>query len=914
MATTPNLCVNTPDLTVLGPQGQTIRQLRYHRAEADQAATERIERHAFHTLGHLLSSQDARFFAEAAGTCNFRYHSSLSGQVLYTQSTDAGESWLFCDIEGRPVWQHDARGTVQRYLYDVLGRLTSRQETIAGAETIAECRVYGEAETEAKLHNLRGQLTRHYDTVGLLDNSQSGYALSGSLLGQQRRLLEIKSDWRGACESEWEQALTRECYATVWQYDLNGQILMQTDAGGHHQRFAYDVTGRLKASWVKLNGGLEREVLRSSSYSAAGQKLREEAGNGVITSYRYEAETQRLLEVETTRTAEGGRKTLLQRLRYGYDSVGNILSIHSDAETARYFKNQQVAPDQIYRYDSLYQLIAASGREHAAAPNPTDDPASPRQDSANYVNYSRTYQYDVGGNLTSIAHRGAASYTRHFTVSASSNHAVPSRAGLLPEQVRSLFDAAGNQKQLDTGQVLQWNGLNQLRQVITSFRSIGHDRERYLYGADGMRVRKTSYSLVEGKIVQQQDVIYLPGLELRTTGQVRLQVLTIGVAGRSQVRLLNWLSEPPKEIANQQLRYSLDDHQGSSQLELDSQGDVLTQEEYYAYGGTAIRAGKSACEVKFKAVRYSGKERDASGLYYYGLRYYQPWLGRWLNPDPAGTIDGLNLFRMARNNPVSLVDKKGLMPKNSIKNEDNTTPKNRALKLPDNLQDLLTKEYWIDQLDSKQKIEIASPKFWNDKSKKTKERRLEDILGGIGSTLLEKLDNLNLESGKGLSLFRSMSNEEAAAILAWSQGKKDDTERLIRRGGVSAKEFRGKSTRDGVVGIIPVRNHFGDKGQAENYYNKGENKMLEFKLKSGAEKLIFSTEYLAIARAGRGASRAMISTLGAAFPEASKNEGVLSGYIGVKSEDHGPFSLGVGESDPSRLLLQLMIESVREAY
>ncbi|WP_226857742.1 RHS repeat-associated core domain-containing protein, partial [Enterobacter cloacae complex sp. P31C] len=61
-------------------------------------------------------------------------------------------------------------------------------------------------------------------------------------------------------------------------------------------------------------------------------------------------------------------------------------------------------------------------------------------------------------------------------------------------------------------------------------------------------------------------------------------------------------------------------------------------------------------------VRYSGKERDATGLYHYGYRYYQPWSGRWLSADPAGTVDGLNLFRMCRNNPVTLVDSSGLAP------------------------------------------------------------------------------------------------------------------------------------------------------------------------------------------------------------------------------------------------------------
>nr|ULG13819.1 SppC [Serratia proteamaculans]ULG13961.1 SppC [Serratia proteamaculans]ULG16882.1 SppC [Serratia proteamaculans]ULG16991.1 SppC [Serratia proteamaculans] len=87
-------------------------------------------------------------------------------------------------------------------------------------------------------------------------------------------------------------------------------------------------------------------------------------------------------------------------------------------------------------------------------------------------------------------------------------------------------------------------------------------------------------------------------------------------------------------------------------------------EEYYPYGGTAVWTARSAVEADYKTIRYSGKERDATGLYYYGYRYYQPWVGRWLSADPAGTIDGLNLFRMVRNNPVTLMDNDGLAPGN----------------------------------------------------------------------------------------------------------------------------------------------------------------------------------------------------------------------------------------------------------
>ncbi|WP_259469830.1 RHS repeat-associated core domain-containing protein, partial [Pseudomonas syringae] len=70
-------------------------------------------------------------------------------------------------------------------------------------------------------------------------------------------------------------------------------------------------------------------------------------------------------------------------------------------------------------------------------------------------------------------------------------------------------------------------------------------------------------------------------------------------------------------------------------------------------------AARSAVEAKYKTVRYSGKERDASGLYYYGFRYYAPWLQRWINPDISDEDADLNRYKMLKNNPLNHVDLKG---------------------------------------------------------------------------------------------------------------------------------------------------------------------------------------------------------------------------------------------------------------
>jgi RHS repeat-associated protein len=74
-------------------------------------------------------------------------------------------------------------------------------------------------------------------------------------------------------------------------------------------------------------------------------------------------------------------------------------------------------------------------------------------------------------------------------------------------------------------------------------------------------------------------------------------------------------------------------------------------------------AGKDKTQVQQKRYRYTGKERDdSSGLCYYGARYLAPWLTRWISPDSAGAVDGLNLYIYVGNNPLKYIDPTGHFP------------------------------------------------------------------------------------------------------------------------------------------------------------------------------------------------------------------------------------------------------------
>ena len=118
---------------------------------------------------------------------------------------------------------------------------------------------------------------------------------------------------------------------------------------------------------------------------------------------------------------------------------------------------------------------------------------------------------------------------------------------------------------------------------------------------------------------------------------------------------------PPSTLPVTTIRYQFGNHLGTVCLELDETGAVITYEEYYPYGGTAYQAGKTTTEASLKRYRYTAKERDKeTGLYYYGARYYAPWISRWISCDPmfmqAATK---NLYMAIDDNPVKLIDRLG---------------------------------------------------------------------------------------------------------------------------------------------------------------------------------------------------------------------------------------------------------------
>jgi insecticidal toxin complex protein TccC len=585
---------------------------------------------------------------------------SLSGRILASESVDAGWQISLCGEGHESVQNWDGRGTVRRTEYDTLLRPVGVYDNDRCVERLA----YGDG--HSAVHNQCGRLIRHDDPAGTRLNSEFG--LTGAVIEQTQHCLKdlITPDWpepaaeRDALLEPGDGATTR------WTSDPLGEAIDQTDALGNLQTSTYTVSGLLKEQRLQLDGQVSQTLVGDIRYDAQSRVESETAGNGVVSTARYGAEDGRLLELKAVRSTG----EVLQDLAYDYDPVGNVTRIEDRAQPIRYSANQRIEPVSTYQYDTLYQLVEATGRELASVnhgPVFADFQSPP--DPTQLANYTQTYRYDAGGNLQQLTHVGSQSHSRTLVTARYSNRSLPVVNNQPPDEdaIAAAFDDNGNLLALQAGQALSWDLRNQLQEVRPVVRESGiDDSERYIYDASGQRLRKVRTTQAKA-VTHVSEVRYLPGLEIRTdtaTGET-LQVIS-AQAGRNGVRVLRWQAGKPPEVSEDQVRYSLTDHLGSSSLELDAQAQIISQESYYPFGGTSWWAGRNAVEASYKTVRYSGKERDATGLYYYGLRYYAQWLQRWINPDPAGTVDGLNLFRFVRNSPLLYIDIDGDDPRYAI--------------------------------------------------------------------------------------------------------------------------------------------------------------------------------------------------------------------------------------------------------
>lgn len=645
---------NTPSVTAHDARGLPVRQIAYLRTEAGVLPL--ITRLRHDVVGRPVEQRDPRLAAALKPNLATVY--GLTGQSVKVASVDAGVRTILLGPAGEIRQRWDGRGNHWRSTYDHQLRVLTLElndqpdiETFTYATTLAD-----------PAHNLRGQLIKQVDPSGEFEIK------SVSLHGQP--LLDTRTI------TEAGKLTSSRTYSPL------GAVLTHTDAGGHQQRMRYDSAGQLQQVQLRLDPTAQwTPVLEDARYNAAGQIIEQLAGNKMLSTWTYDDADGRLHAL----VAGVPGQDPLQHFKYQYDGVGNVLRIDDLTFKPVFFKNQLIDGHRKFEYNSLYQMISATG--HDAAPS-SDLPGRPLpSDPKNHLNYKQMFVYDDGGNLIRLTHeRAVGGCTHPMCMDPNSNRGVRWKEGDPVPDFDTLFDPHGNLLASAPGRPLQWNSYDQLKSATLVERDNGPNDEEVCRYSQGVRVFKR-HQWQASTFTHFHQVIYLPGLEIRTRDNgEELHVITLP-GGRGSVRCLHWVSKKPDGIDQDQLRYSVDDHLGSSAMELDQNARLISYEGYYAFGGTAWLTAVFLLEVSYKTCRYSGKEMDECGLYYYGSRYYAPWLCRWVSADPAGPVDGLNFYAFVRNNPLNYFDEEG---------EELTSAEQRAM--VDNYETLLaTVESRLDQ-------------------------------------------------------------------------------------------------------------------------------------------------------------------------------------------------------------------------
>lgn len=663
---------NTPSTAHLDALGRTFLSIAHKRFQrSDGSAGE-----AFLDTRVMFDIQgNHRQVFDALSRLIARHDYDLLGQRTHTASMDAGEQWSLYDVGGKATCQWDAASRRLRTIHDALGRPTETYLQIGSdAETLVARTVYGEDLADARSRNLRGRAWQSFDGAGLL--TSDAYDFKGNLSSSTRQFCveyTAQPDWT-------TDVALGQAFTTTTTFDALNRLLVQTQPDRSATRQAYDEAGVARSLDVLLDG-IWQPVITSVQCNARGERERTVFGNGVVVTCQHDPSTFRVSRLTASRGGD-----VLQDLTYTYDPVGNPIHVADAAQQTLYFRNARIEPGSDLVYDSIYQLVEATGREHlgqAGPPDPFDSLAIglPQPgDGAAMGSYIERYTYDAVGNILEMQHVRAdpsqPGWTRTYQYaqpslleSSRTGNRLTATSVADGEREAYAHDAHGNVIRMPHLSLLQWNVFNQLqataRQVVGSGTP---ESTYYLYHTSGRRVRKvTERSAPPGQTsTRKTERLYVGNYEVYVEyagdgANTSLQRHTLHLDHVDQrIALVESRTVGDDGSPGQLLRYQVPNLLGSSCLELDATGRVISYEEYFPFGGTSYQAVDASIRAAAKRYRFSGQERDEeSGLEYHAARYYAPWLGRWCSPDPARTADGPNLYWYVSNRPTNLVDPHG---------------------------------------------------------------------------------------------------------------------------------------------------------------------------------------------------------------------------------------------------------------
>lgn len=551
--------------------------------------------------------------------------------ITYPDSTTVSFGY---DSRGRRTTATDQNGHVTTYAYDDADRLTSVTDAAQNVTQYA----YDTENNLLSITDANGHITSFiYDSERRVVQTGFPSGLVESYVYDVLGNLTSKTDRKNQTINYVYDALNRmthkgypDATGVDYVYDLAGKIKQVTDPSGTYG-FAYDNMGRLIGTTTSYSFLAGNTYTNSYAYDAASNRTSFTAPDGSTNTYSYDT-LNRLSTLADSLTGQFG---------FGYDNLSR--------------RTQLTRPNGVntnYNYDSFSRLVSVlhqNGTNTLDGAGYTYDNAGNRTSKSNYLNnINENYTYDQKYQLTQVTQ--GTTTTESYTYDPVGNRL--SSLGISPYVYNSsnqltstpaatfTYDGNGNTLTKLTSSGTTTYGWDFENRLISVALAGSGGTVAFKYDPFGRRVQKSSSSSTTNYLYD---------------GSNSIEDLDAGAL--LTVRYTNGgdIDEPLAMLRGGAIAMYEQDALGSVTSLSGSTGTVANSYGYDAFGNLTASTGSFV-----NPLQYTGRDFDSeTGLRYYRARYYDQSVGRFLNPDPAQWLGGINFYAYVLNKPTDYSDPSG---------------------------------------------------------------------------------------------------------------------------------------------------------------------------------------------------------------------------------------------------------------